>query len=213
MPQAPVTEHTQPGTVPLVLFIVKPTIIKLKVVWQIVQHHGETPRGLAIFLFCVEGGVDENRRLCGVRMHIKKHIKWFFIWQVLLQIVSNHLHLMRPSILRRLRIIIRKPTPVHIFSLQIRSVITTYYPIRINYRYYPPLKLFPEFLRHHTPTTQVIYQPMDYKRRVRFAAVLTPDNKYYRLLYIFLLIWYVLIVFLFLIFLIRIIVRILIADL
>lgn len=70
---------------------------------------------------------------------------------VLLEVLSNQLDFMAASSLNSIGIIIGEEMAIHVFSLQVGSVVASYYAIGVDNRHNPPLKYLPQLMGKYIP--------------------------------------------------------------
>lgn len=112
-------------------------------------------------------------------MDIQKHLEAtnLSFRELLFKFVSQQFNLIS-SVIPAFSIIISKEMAVHIFALQIRSVIASDNPIRVNHRQNPNLINFSEFIWQYIFRHKVVHKPMNYKATMCFTRVLSSNNNY-----------------------------------
>ena len=71
----PVPIDPKPRTIPLILLVIKPAVIILKIIRQLIQLQTKRLRLRLVILARMQRRVDENRGLRAVRMHVEKHFE------------------------------------------------------------------------------------------------------------------------------------------
>jgi len=127
------------------------------------------------------GGEGKDTFLVGVGVDVEEHAQLFLTLQILLHIRLYQLNFNTSCDLRRLILLsLLKEMPIHIFPLQVASIIAYNHTIWVNNRHDPPVKLLSQGTSVRIIRNQEVYHTVDDETGIGFARMLPPNDHYYR---------------------------------